>query len=71
MDELGINTRQITPKIVLENSITRIIKTLTKEVRKYSKTLKWSTFKFNERIKPCIPLKVVQAMKNEDDEIFV
>ena len=71
IDHLGIIKNQITPKMILENNITRIIKTLTKDVRKYSKSLKWSSFKFTERIKPCIPLKIVSAMKNDEDETFV
>lgn len=68
---MGITTNQITLKMTLENNITKIIKTLTKDVRMYSKSLKWNSFKFTERIKPCIPLNIVSALKKDEDETLV
>jgi len=55
-----------TKKMKLENSIARLIKALTKEVRRHAKSIKWSYIKFTERIKPCIPIKLVDTMRKEE-----
>lgn len=67
-EKLGLDKNQnMTPRVKLENQITRIIKHATREIRQFTANMKWSCIRFDDRIRPEIPLKIVTAMKNESD----
>lgn len=42
-----------------------MIKDVTEPIRQFALTIKWSDIRFDERIRPSIPLKIVKAMKEE------
>ena len=63
---LGIK-KNLNPKAKLQSQITYLIRMASYKIRQFSAHIKWSSIKFEERIKPQIPLKIVKAMK-EDEE---
>lgn len=66
--QLGIpNKKQLSPKAILENQISQIIKKATFLVRKQAKEIKWADIKFEQRIKPQIPYLIMEAAANSEE----